>query len=486
MKHVLTPKNTWRAHEDAESGLLVDGRDYYAAFYSAARRAKRSILLLGWQFDSDVQLVRGGDVPHGASQADLELLTFLDRLCRARPELETRVLAWDYSVWFALEREMLQKIVFDVATCSRFQFHWDASVPWPGSHHQKVAIIDGRLAFFGSQDICQERWDDSAHLPDNPLRTCRGEPYKPYHEVQLAVNGPVARSLLDLFVERWYRATGERLDPSSLIADEEPSAPLVTLPMPRARLALARTMAGEEAQEIKDQYVRAIRTAERFIYCETQYVTSCAIRDALVERMRDRKRPKLDIVFMLPFKPERFKEEVTVGLPQADTLSELARTAAENGHRLGIYNVAGRRADGTEEHVYIHSKLMVVDDAFMTIGSANLMNRSMTLDSELNASWEAREGERGLESAIRRARVRLLLEHLGEAADVRLVTRGEGLVERLDRVVTEGRGRLRAHPVDLEQPSPIARVMQEGLAQLLDPKDATETTCEPVPESSAA
>jgi phosphatidylserine/phosphatidylglycerophosphate/cardiolipin synthase-like enzyme len=485
VKHVLTPKNTWRAHEDAESGLLVDGRDYYAAFYSAACQAKRSILLLGWQFDSDVELVRGGDIPHGASREDRELLTFLDRLCRMRPELETRVLAWDYSVWFALEREMLQKIVFDVATCSRFHFHWDATAPWPGSHHQKVAIIDGRLAFFGSQDICQERWDDSAHLPDNPLRTCRGEPYKPYHEVQLAVTGTVARSLLDLFVERWRRATGEQLDPNALIAPHDPPAPLVTLPMPRARLALARTMAGEEAQEIKDQYVRAIRTAKRFIYCETQYVTSCAIRDALVERMRDPKRPKLDIVFVLPFKPEGFKEGVTVGLPQADTLAELARCAEETGHRLGVYNVAGRRADGTEAHVYIHSKLMIVDDTFMTIGSANLMNRSMTLDSELNASWEARDGERDLERGIQRARVRLMLEHLGEAADVRLVAKPEGMVQRLDRVVAEGRGRLRQHPVDLEQPSPIARVMQEGLAQLLDPKDATET-CDPVPESSAA
>ncbi len=465
------PQAFWRKHE-ALAGVLVDGRDYYRAFYDAARRATRSILLLGWQFDSDVLLLRGEDAPHGA---ETELLAFLDGLCRARPGLEVRVLAWDHSLVFALEREAFQKVVFDVATCKRFHFRWDDTAPLPGSHHQKVAIIDGRIAFLGSQDICQSRWDDSTHAPDNPLRTCRhGVPYKPYHEVQAMVTGEPARSLVDLFATRWRVATGDALDVERLVAPMRHDPPPVTVSLPRARVALARTMPArlghEPAQEIRAQLVRAIHRAERMIYAETQYLTSCAVREALVQRMSDRKRP-LDIVFVVPRRPEKLKEELTVGLAQRTVLTDLARAARENGHRLGVYDVAA----GRDAWVYVHSKLVIVDDRFLSIGSANLTNRSMSIDSEVNASWEAEAGDRALVHAIRRVRTRLLLEHLGGAADVRAVVRPEGLVARLDAIAESRRGRLRAHPIDVEEPTLLERALQELACEYLDPADGAET-----------
>src|SRR5687768_620159 len=129
---------------------------------------------------------------------------FLDRLCRERPELEVRVLAWDHSFVFALEREILQKLVFDVVTSERFIFRRDGTVPLGGSHHQKVAIVDGRIAFCGSQDLCQSRWDDSSHRVHNSERLARfGLHYKPYHELQAVVTGAPARTFVELFVDRW-------------------------------------------------------------------------------------------------------------------------------------------------------------------------------------------------------------------------------------------------------------------------------------------
>ncbi|HVJ94141.1 MAG TPA: hypothetical protein VM580_30345, partial [Labilithrix sp.] len=257
---LLNPTTTWRIHERAESALLIDGRDYYRAFYAAVLQAKKSILLLGWQFDTDVQLLRGDDLPQGARPNDVALLAVIDRLCREQSELSAYVLAWDHSVFFALERQPLQKLVFDVTTCERFSFRWDNTVPLGGSHHQKVAIIDGRIAFFGSQDICQARWDDSSHRPDNEHRHSRGVGHQPYHEVQIALAGEPARSMVDLFVWRWYGATGKVLDVDRLVdgdggrcgsgggaASFERGAPRgldfpVTLPMPRARIGLARTI----------------------------------------------------------------------------------------------------------------------------------------------------------------------------------------------------------------------------------------------------
>ena len=62
----------WRAHPQTRAGIIVDAHDYYCAFYELAKKARRSILLLGWQFDSDVPLLRGKDVPPGVDPADLE------------------------------------------------------------------------------------------------------------------------------------------------------------------------------------------------------------------------------------------------------------------------------------------------------------------------------------------------------------------------------------------------------------------------------
>ncbi|MDB4946314.1 MAG: Phospholipase D/Transphosphatidylase [Labilithrix sp.] len=489
---ILTDQTTWRMHEHASAGLLVDAQDYYRAFYEAALRAERSILLLGWQFDSDVQLVRGEELPPGADPRAYELLPLLDRLCRERPELEVKILAWDHSLVFSLEREVLQKIVFDLATNERVQFRVDDTVPWGGSHHQKVAIIDGQIAFMGSADICQDRWDTSAHVAHDPLRLSRRrDPYKPYHEVQAVLAGSPVASLLELFSDRWRHATGEELDLAALTVPHagDPAELLdgitVTLPMPTGCLALCRTVpvapGRPHVHEIRDLYVRAIRSAESLVYIETQYLTSHCVRDALLARFREPGRSKLDVVIVLPHKPEKLKEELTIGEPQAAVLDAIVAGAREGGHRLGVYNVASPGHDGAEgQFVYIHAKLMIVDDRFFTMGSANLANRSMTVDSEINAAWMAGPGDRALRQAIRRVRVRLMLEHLGEAADVRLVARRAGLVERLERLVDEGRGRLRRHELSHIAPNVLAQLVQELTSDFVDPEDGRD----PLPPSS--
>lgn len=491
---ILGSRTAWRIHERARTALLIDGRDYYRAFFAAATAAKKSILLMGWQFDSDVQLLRGDDLPPGVAPHEVELLALLDRLCRERPSLEIRVLAWDHSVFFALERELLQKMYFDAITCERFEFRWDGTVPLGGSHHQKVAIIDGRVAFVGSQDICQARWDDSSHRADNEHRTARGAAHQPYHEVQVALTGAAARSMLDLFVWRWFGATGERLDPKALVVEGAEAAPLtvpVTLPMPPATIGLARTIpeviGRVPVQEVCELFVRALREASQLVYIESQYVTSRAVRDALLERMRDASRPKLEIVILLPYKPERFKEEVTIGVPQALFLQAMDRAARDHGHALGVYNVcSGERPNGAPVYVYIHSKLLIVDDRYFLVGSANLTNRSMTIDSEIVVAYEAARRDRALRNAIRRARLRLMLEHAGPGASVRALVRPEGLVGRLDALASEDESRLRKHEPSGDDPSPFAKAVHELTLEFLDPwdgdKDDAAAAAEPAEE----
>src|SRR5690606_30633226 len=109
--------------------------------------------------------------------------------------------------------------------------------------------------------------------------------------------------------------------------------------------------------------------------------------------------------------------------------------AGEHGHEVRVVMSRSKGEDGSVVATYIHSKLMIVDDRFLTIGSANLMNRSMRVDHELNLSFDAGLGlpeEAGpLQEDIRSLRASLLAEHAG-VEDGRPFAEAVGLVHRID------------------------------------------------------
>lgn len=72
--------------------MLIDGRDYYRAFYQAARTAERYILIAGWQFDSTARLLRGDDAQE--ADGEIQFLPFLNELCERNPSLSIYILAW--------------------------------------------------------------------------------------------------------------------------------------------------------------------------------------------------------------------------------------------------------------------------------------------------------------------------------------------------------------------------------------------------------
>jgi phosphatidylserine/phosphatidylglycerophosphate/cardiolipin synthase-like enzyme len=232
-------------------------------------------------------------------------------------------------------------------------------------------------------------------------------------------------------------------------------------------VALSRTDPrpdGDTVREVEHLFEDAIGTAERLIYIETQYLSSRRIREALVQRMRAPGRPRPEIVIVVNQQAEALKEELAVGLRQARNLEVLRDVAAQTGCPLGCYF---SRCDGAHEQfreTYIHSKVMIVDDRFLTVGSANVTNRSMGLDSELHVTWEHEEDHGRLVDAIRNVRVSLLAEHAGlagaEAAALEVI---EGLVARLDAIATRAGARLQHQGA----PSPAQRTAM----RLVDPDD---------------
>ncbi|MEW5803660.1 MAG: phospholipase D-like domain-containing protein [bacterium] len=457
LRRILTPgRNCWGIFDVRKTGLLVDARDYYRAFYHAAEEAQRYILITGWQFDSEVELLRGDD-KKGADQ-EVRFYPFLKTLCERNPVLEIYILAWDFSIVYLLTREWFQQWRFTWGASSQIKFHFDAHHPIGASHHQKFVVVDGSIAFVGGMDICSSRWDDRRHLADHPdRRNLDQKPYEPVHDIQsYHIGRAVAGQLVELFKIRWQRSGGGVLDlPPPL---ENPYFKIDQgISIVAEQVALSQTQGKsvfpiqESIQEIRSLYIDAIHAAERLIYIENQYFSSQAVYTALIERMADPDRSRLAIVIIVPDRMHAFFEEIGMGIAQVKMLRSLAEVASRNGHLLGIFYPASSTQNGREISTYVHAKLLLIDDRFLTVGSANIANRSMGLDSELNVSWEATSARQGqLIRSIRQARIDLLAEHTAVLAPEhrRDLGRVRRLVDNLNSLADSSRCRLQHHKME--------------------------------------
>jgi phospholipase D1/2 len=445
---VLKPgRNCWIIDEVGATGLLIDGRDYYRAFYRAAMKARRYILLAGWQFDREVHLLRGDDARE--TSHDVRFLSFLNELCEKIPKLKIYILSWDFSSLYILDREWFQDLIYTWTTSARLYFRFDNTHSIGASHHQKFAVIDGTIGFVGGIDICSQRWDDRDHRVSNPhRRDAKGKAYEPYHDIQSCFTGQAAERLARYFSHRWKVSGGKKLDLAPP-PDEPPFEIDPTVSIPAHQIALSRTRGRtllplqSQLQEIRNLYVDAISSADQLIYMENQYFSSQAVYQAIIERIEDSGRPPLQIVIILPKKPHTLAENVAMGLAQMKMLKDISERCEKYGHAIGIYHTlpaaieTGVNADAQWESTYIHAKLLIVDDRFLSVGSANTTNRSMGLDTELNVSWEVGiSGGEELTRSIRQVRETLLTEHAGlegEGSFGSLGSPGQ-LVARLDEM----------------------------------------------------
>lgn len=452
---VLRPgRNCFDVAAVGKSGVYVDGAEYYSAFYEAASRARDYIAISGWQFDSEVLLLRGQQMNSARSEGrEVRLLRFLDFLCRKNPRLRIYILAWDFSLIFMLEREWMQEMVFNWSTSDRLFFRFDNKHAIGASQHQKFVVIDGAAAFLGGMDLCAGRWDDRCHRAQNPDRiNPDGGTYEPYHDIQAYFTGPLVQTLADLFSKRWKLCTGNELAlPKPRRGRYIPREIGTAVRASDAGLSLTQgqtfLQVKHPVKEIRSLYIDAIRSAKRLIYIENQYFSSYAVYRALMERMEQDDAPKLDIVLILPKKPSALVEEISVGLLQARILTILRQTAERKGHSFGVYYSTSFDKSGDEVPVYIHSKLMIIDDRFVTIGSANTTNRSMGLDNELNISWEASDLDLRLMRSIRKLRLGLLFEHIGpdRHIEVKRLAKMRGLVGYLDFIADRRLYKLQRH-----------------------------------------
>ena len=407
---LLVPgRNCWRMAHAARVGFLVDGSEYFSAVRAALAGAQRNIFILGWDIDSRMWLV-----PGGANDGFPEpLREFLDALLAERPQLHIHVLSWDFALLFALEREWLGRLKFGWLTRSRLHFELDSHHPTGASHHQKLVIVDDALAFVSGFDITFNRWDTPRHSPAEPARhNPDGTRYPPFHDVGALVDGEAARALGELARERWRRATGLTVRPPGPKTGSVSWPAGAAIAISDVELAIVRTEPAFDGApaitEAKQLHLDAIAAATKSIFAENQYFTSRLIADAFESRLRDAGGP--EVVVVSPMTQSGWLEVSTMGVLRARVHRRLVQ--ADTHHRYNMYCPwLGDDAPPAGRCLNVHSKVLVIDDELLSVGSVNLSARSMSLDTECNLAIEAK-GEPRIRAAIAALRARLLGEHL--------------------------------------------------------------------------
>jgi uncharacterized membrane protein YdjX (TVP38/TMEM64 family)/phosphatidylserine/phosphatidylglycerophosphate/cardiolipin synthase-like enzyme len=397
--------NCWRVARAERVGLLVDAKDYFEAFHRAALKAERSILILAWDFNSRTRL-HFDPVPKGGPPA--ELGEFLNYLVRRRRGLHIHILNWDYPMVFGTDREFPPLYGFGWKPAHRVHLRYDDTHPLGGSQHQKVVVIDDSIAFSGGIDLTVRRWDSTEHAAADERRKAYDKPYPPFHDLMIAVDGEAAASLGELARERWLAATGHRLAPASPGHDIWPEhfAPDAT----EVEVGIARTMPPRgEAQAVKEVerlYLGMIAAARHTLYIENQYFTAPRIAAALEKRLGEPDGPEIALVVRLL--SHGWLEEATMHVLRTRLIQRL-----QKADRYGRFKVYYPHVPDLAEGccVDVHSKLMVVDDRMLRIGSSNLCNRSMGVDSECDVVLESL-GRPQVAAVISDFRERVIAEHL--------------------------------------------------------------------------
>ncbi len=339
--------------------VLIDGAEALAAMDAAIQGARESVHIAGWHASPDFELTRGPDA-----------VPLRDLLADVAERVPVRLLLWAGPPIPAFQptRRMVSQARAEFIRDSRVQCALDNRERTLHCHHEKIVIIDGTVAFVGGIDFTAlqgDRHDEPVHPPRGPLG---------WHDAAVRLQGPAVADVADHFGQRWGEVTGDQLPPV-----EEPS------PAGDSEVQVLRTVpegtydfAPRGEFTILDAYLRALRLAECFIYLENQFLWSPEVVDVLTDRLTNPPTDDFRILLLLPTKPSN----------GADT------TRGQLGRLMDADGGAGRllattiSANGGDEQasVYVHAKVGVIDDRWLTIGSANLNEHSLFNDTEMNVA----------------------------------------------------------------------------------------------------
>jgi phospholipase D1/2 len=404
---LLTPgTNVWRRSRAESVRFLVDGCNYFDALRQDLETARKSVWIIGWDFDADISLTPPNQRPV------VKLGDFLRTLVDRNDELVVRILVWAEGPFYShgLKPYLAEA---DWSNHPRIHMRFDSEHPVRASHHQKIVCIDEAVGFVGGIDLTSERWDKRSHRPDDPDRiNSDGEAYPPVHDLQARLTGEAAGLLGDVARRRWLFGLGEDVaaapsDPADTRAFDPDIADCA--------VGVALAEPGINGHERHAEPLRltcdAIDAARRMIYIETQYLASPMVVERICARLREEDGPEVSIIVTRHMRG--IIEQWTMGFGRNRAIKRLEKADMHGRLHIGYPVVADN--SGNDCEILVHSKLVIVDDWFLRLGSSNLNHRSQGFDTECDVAIEAEtEAHR---AAIARLRNDLLAEHLGSSIE---------------------------------------------------------------------
>ena len=462
-------RNCWRIERAERAALVVDAADYFRLARQAMLDAKSQILLIGWDLDTRIKLIGEKQDESGQEDVPVHLGPFLAWLAKRRPKLKIYILAWNGELLSLLGRgtTLARMAVWRLLNKS-ISFRLDHTPPLAASHHHKILVVDDALAFCGGIDMTGSRWDTRDHLDDEPgrQRPSTHRPYGPWHDATMAVDGAAARALGELGRDRWKKACKEVVKAPKTKSDPWPDE--LDADFHQIEISISRTCGddgeGSEIREIEALFLDLINKAERFLYVEQQYFASRVIAEAMAKRLMEADPPEFLIVN--PCTADGWLEEQMMGAARAELFQILRK--ADHKERFRIYYPVTEQG----EDIYVHAKIMIVDDLVLKVGSANMNNRSLGLDSECDVTIDGRRpANEGCRKQIEALRYDLMGEHLGVApAEVaKVFQETNSLIATVDRLRGEGRSLRLYRPPEFSEPSKTL-----AKAEVADPESTAE------------
>lgn len=360
--------------------FFTTSADYYEALATAIPRARRRILIVGWSFDDRIFLSR----EH--SREGTNLGNFILGCAREHPDVEIQIRIWDAPPVFGADQHFSQPFRTAVSQTGNIDLQFVPSSSAFAARHEKYVVLDTSIAFLGGIDLTHNRWDTRSHTADREsLQNPDGERYVPYHDVHMAVSGPLVEGLYDIALE-------------DRIIDEKPGeAPVwwpdeLSVDAREATLSLALTRLYPDTSQpsingVRDMYLEMIERAQSRIYIENQYFSSDAVTDAIIRRIQAPDAP--DVIIIMSRELPDALGRVTMGANNSLQLSRLLDEDSNN--KVAFFTRVA--SDDPATTVKVHSKLMIVDGRYLTLGSANISKRSFGMDSELNVYFDAEDSD---------------------------------------------------------------------------------------------
>jgi phosphatidylserine/phosphatidylglycerophosphate/cardiolipin synthase-like enzyme len=358
--------------------VLIDGEQAFAAIAEAIANAREYVHITGWHSAAHLELV------HGDSPTVLGAL-----LSETAERVDVRLLAWAGAPVpvFHPSRNEVSAGLESLTRQTRIRAEVDPREHPFHCHHEKTVVIDGQVAFVGGIDMTDfggDRNDSSHHRARRRLG---------WHDVGTRLGGPVVADVRDHFAVRWKELTGESLPggPAPATCGEHTVQVIRTV----AEGMYERVPNGDF--RILESYVRALRSAQRYVYLENQFLWAPEIVDLLAAKLRHPPSDEFRIVVVLPAKANN---------GQDDTKGQLGVLVdADDGAGRLLAATLRSRTGARADPLYVHAKVGIVDDRWLTVGSANLNAHSLLNDTEMNVATDALE-------LARDTRLRLWAEHL--------------------------------------------------------------------------